>query len=225
MTMRIPNSFPLEARERLWEYLHSHSLSAGLGTPLSTCSIGAVNLALGNGLTDNIPQSMSLVIGIWMIKIQDAMPSRLRNSDGWKEALITFVDTVNSPAAEDRRLDLILQTMWGKVIPFLQPDADKGGYGEEWLMMSKTKSLASIGAAADAIVNTGLARPGHIYAVDAANEATKTVNDYRATHKDRAYHSASATLYASLSISETGNTDEFWEQVNPVQIFTNLAQV
>ena len=250
MTMRIPNSFPPEARKRLWEYLYSHSLSAGLGTPLSTCSLGAVNLALGNEVTDKIPQSMSQVIGSWVIKTQDAMPSRLRNSDGWKEALIASVDTGNSPAAEDRRLDLILQTMWGKVIPFLQPAADKRGYGEEWLMMSRTRSLASIQAATDAIVSTpeysqkpengGLAsiratidatvgtplpRSGHRYAADAARQAARTVDDYGETHAHRAYHSGGATLYASLSISETGNTNEFWEQVNPVQIFTNLAQV
>ena len=233
MTMRIPNTFPPEARKRLWEYLYSHSLSAGTNTPHSTCSIGAVNLALGNGVIDRIPQSMSQVIGSWIINVQDAMPNRLRNSDGWKKALVASVDTMNNPAAEDRRLELILQTMWGKVIPILQPAADKGGYGEEWLMMSKTKSLASIRAAADAIIDIGVPFPGHLYTANAAEEATKTVHDYRVTHRvmlcsdaaERAYHSANATHYASFSAYKTGISDEFWEQVNPVQILTNLTQV
>ena len=45
------------------------------------CSVAAINLALFGRLTDHVPPCMSLVVGRWIIRIQDAMPDTMRNSD------------------------------------------------------------------------------------------------------------------------------------------------
>ena len=76
-----------EADARLRDYLASHELVAGIGTEESACSVAAINLALTEKVTDAIPKCMSKVVGEWMIVVQDAMPSEMRNSPGWKRLL------------------------------------------------------------------------------------------------------------------------------------------
>ena len=67
--------------------LANMTLSSGIGDRVNACSIAAINLALTNTLTDDIPLCMSLVIGNWIIAIQDAMPDAMRNSATWKGLL------------------------------------------------------------------------------------------------------------------------------------------
>ena len=75
------------ADARLRDYLASHELVAGIGAEESACSVAAINLALTEQVTDTIPMCMSKVVGQWMIVVQDAMPSEMRNSLDWKRLL------------------------------------------------------------------------------------------------------------------------------------------
>lgn len=67
--------------------LANMTLSSGIGDWASPCSIAAINIALTNTLTDDIPLCMSLVIGNWIIGVQDEMPWAMRNSATWKGLL------------------------------------------------------------------------------------------------------------------------------------------
>ena len=134
-----------EADARLRNYLASHELVVGIGTEESACSVAAINLALTAELTDTIPMCMSKVIGQWMIVVQDAMPWEIRNSSGWKCLLPMAAGTGRE--REEERLALIMDWMWGTVLPDLQSVADQGGFGAEWRTMCVEKSLDAAGDA------------------------------------------------------------------------------
>lgn len=123
-------------------------LSRGVGTNERACSIAAINLALNGRLTDEIPACMSLVIGKWIIVVQDAMPEAMRNSPEWLSLLPIAAGTGRDHEAE--RATIILDWMWGTVLPSLQPQADAGGYGAEWRTMCEQRTEKSARAAARA---------------------------------------------------------------------------
>ncbi len=137
-----------EADARLRDYLASHELVAGIGTEESACSVAAINLALTERVTDAIPKCMSKVVGEWMIVVQDAMPSEMRNSPGWKRLLPMAAGTGRE--REEERLALVMNWMWGTVLPDLQSVADQGGFGAEWRTMCVEKSPEAAKAAAEA---------------------------------------------------------------------------
>ena len=72
-------------QQKITHWLHEHPiLSVGVGNEESACSVAAINLALYNRLTDDIPECMSEVVGAWIIVVQDEMPADIRNSDEWR---------------------------------------------------------------------------------------------------------------------------------------------
>jgi hypothetical protein len=128
--------------------LASMHLPSGLGDEQSACSIAAINLALSGRLTAAIPNCMSEVIGRWVIAVQDAMPGEMRNSEEWKSLLPLAAGT--GRGQEQARLDIILDWMWGTVLPSLQTLADQQGFGEQWQKMTTDRTVESANAAAEA---------------------------------------------------------------------------
>jgi hypothetical protein len=126
--------------------LASMHLPSGLGDEHSACSIAAINLALSGRLTDEIPDCMSEVIGRWIIVVQDAMPGELRNSARWKSLLPLAAGT--GRGQEQARLDIILDWMWGTVLPSLQTLADQQGFGAQWQKMTTGRTAESARAVA-----------------------------------------------------------------------------
>jgi hypothetical protein len=121
-------------------------LPSGLGDEHSACSIAAINLALSGKLTDEIPDCMSRVIGQWILVVQDAMPDDVRNSEEWKSLLPLAAGT--GRVNERERLDIILDWMWGTVLPSLQSIADQQGFGRQWQKMTTDRTAESANAAA-----------------------------------------------------------------------------
>ena len=137
--------------QKIADFLAEHQLSSGLGTAEEPCSIAAINLALTGRLSDDIPECMSLTIGRWIIRVQDAMPDAIRNSPQWKALLPLAAGTGRDPALEQRRAALLLDWMWSAVLPELQPLADAGGFGAAWrTMLTDRTSRAADAARADA---------------------------------------------------------------------------
>jgi len=126
--------------------LKDMTLPSGLGDEHSACSIAAINLALTGKLTDKIPDCMSLVIGRWIIGVQDAMPHEMRNSLRWKSLLPLAAGTGRDH--EQERLALIMEWMWGTVLPTLQPIAELRGFGAAWLRMTTERTEAAAKLAA-----------------------------------------------------------------------------
>lgn len=136
--------------------LHGMHLPVGLGTEESACSIAAINLALTGRLTDKIPDCMSEVVGRWIIRVQDAMPDEMRNSDRWKNLLPLAAGTGREHESE--RLEIIMDWMWGTVLSTLQPLADAEGFGAEWRRMTEDRSAEAAAAARVAMAAEEAAR-------------------------------------------------------------------
>ena len=135
-----------EQQTAIAEKLRDMHLPSGLGDEENACSIAAINLALTGELTDAIPDCMSVVIGQWIITTQDSMPDEMRNSDRWKSLLPLAAGTGREK--EKERLAIILDWMWGTVLPTLQPLADKRGFGDAWRRMTTERTAEAEAVAA-----------------------------------------------------------------------------
>ncbi len=163
-----------DADLRLREYLATHQLSQGVGNEESACSVAAINLALTGTLTDRIPECMSLVIGRWIIRVQDAMPSELRNSREWRDLLPLAAGTGRGHEAE--RAAVALGWMWD-ALALIQPVADERGFGAEWRKMCEQRAAL---AAADAAYAAAYADDAADAAYAAAHAAADAAAAYAA---------------------------------------------
>jgi hypothetical protein len=127
------------------DYFANRTIPSGLGTRESACSIAGINLALTGTLTDKIPDCMSEVIGHWIIVIQDSMLSSIRNSARWKSLLPYAAGTGRNKETE--RLAIILDWMWGTVLPSVQTTADERGFRAEWETMLTERTAYAANAA------------------------------------------------------------------------------
>ena len=205
--MSNSTEFTLEAKEKLIFYLNTHTLPKGLGTEEAACSIAAINLAISGELTDTIPECMSKVIGKWIINIQDAIPTELRNSTEWKFLLPQAAGTGREK--EQERKEIIMNWMWTIVLPIIQPIADKKGFGTKWKQMCELKTIAAAAAAAAA------ADAAASYAAsDAASDAATAATASYAAAAAAASDAAAATAAAS-----------YWKTVNPCLLLKQLIEV
>ena len=165
------------------------TIPSGLGNHENACSIAAINLALSGELTDEIPPCMSEVIGKWIIGVQDSMPDEIRNSNQWKALLPLAAGTGRDH--EPERLQIVMDWMWGTVLPSIQPIADSGGYGDQWRAMTATRTDAAARAARAAAGAADAADPAR--AADAADPARAAVY---------AAGAAGAAVYAAVYVAD-----------------------
>jgi hypothetical protein len=182
-----------EQETAIREWIHAHpTLSTGIGTAESACSVAAINLALTGELTDRVPDCMSEVIGRWVIGVQDRMPAEIRNSGAWRELLPLAAGTGRSHEAE--RTAMVLDWMWGTALPLVQPLAYAHGFGTAWRQMT-TDRTASAASAAYAAASATLSS-----AAIGASFAARRTGD---TATSAAYTAASAASAASAAASAT----------------------
>ncbi len=219
-----------EADARLRDYLASHELVAGIGTEELACSVAAINLALTEKVTDAIPKCMSKVIGQWMIVVQDAMPSEMRNSPGWKRLLPMAAGTGRE--REEERLALVMNWMWGTVLPDLQSVADQGGFGAEWRTMCVEKSPEAAKAAAEAAWDAARDAAWDAWdAWDAARAAAGAAarDAAGAAARDAAGAAAGAAAFAAAAARDAAwdawdaARAAAWERYDPVGLLARLV--
>lgn len=178
------------------------NISSGLGNIKSACSIAAINLALTGELTDNTPDCMSLVIGGWLIKIQDVMPDEMRNSKEWRELLPHAAGTGRDN--ESRRLDVIMDWMWNTVLPQVQPYAESNGFGSEWTAMCVSKTAAAAKTATHAYADTAAKTATHAYDDTAAAYAAYAAAHITAKTTARIAAAKTAAHTAHIAAGTTG---------------------
>ena len=83
----MPSTITAAERKKIEDFIRDRYIPEGMGDREAACSIAAINLALFNQLTDNVPACMSLPLGKWIIETQDEMPEDIRNSEEWKYLL------------------------------------------------------------------------------------------------------------------------------------------
>jgi hypothetical protein len=184
------------------------NIPSGVGTEEAACSVAAINLALDGRLTDKIPACMSPAIGRWMIGVQDAMPTEMRNSAAWRNLIPLAAGTGRDHEAA--RLAIIMDWMWGTVLPQLQGIADAGGFGVEWQCMCKTRTAWAAWAAVAAAWA----------AVAAARAAMAAAWAAMATGAAEAAGAARAAV-AAVAAAEAA----FWATVNPTDLLARLIAV
>jgi len=169
---KLTSTLTPEQQAKIRDLVTPMHLPSGLGSKEAACSIAAINLALTGELTDSIPECMSRVIGKWIIRVQDAMPDSIRNSDEWKNLLPLAAGTGREKEAERR--DMIMGWMWG-ALENLQPLADERGFGKAWATMTAEKSAAAAYAAYAAAAYAAAAYAAYAAAAAAAAYAAYAV--------------------------------------------------
>jgi hypothetical protein len=207
----MTQTFTQKHKAKLEQYLATHILPKGLGTKESACSIAAINLAISGILTDRIPDCMSDVLGKATIRLQDAMPEKMRNSLRYKALLPEMAGTGRKH--EQERLAILLDWMWSVVLPQLQPLADKHGFGTEWQTMCNLNTDAAADAAAAAADAASAA-----YAADAAIYAAGA---YASTDADYAADAAAGA--ASAAYAAGAYAADFWETVDPIGVLERMT--
>ena len=232
--MSNSTEFTLEAKEKLIFYLNTHTLPKGLGTEEAACSIAAINLAISGELTDTIPECMSKVIGKWIINIQDAIPTELRNSTEWKFLLPQAAGTGREK--EQERKEIIMNWMWTIVLPIIQPIADKKGFGTKWKQMCELKTIAAAAAAAAAAdaaaAAAAAADAAASYAADAAAaaDAADAAASYAASDAASDAATAATASYAAAAAAASDAAAataaaSYWKTVNPCLLLKQLIEV
>jgi hypothetical protein len=233
----MTQTFTQEHKAKLEEYLATHILPSGLGTKESACSIAAINLAISGRLTDRIPDCMSDVLGKATIRLQDAMPEEMRNSERYKALLPDMAGTGREH--EQERLAIIMDWMWSVVLPQLQHIADKHGFGDAWQTMCNLKTsdaayaaYAAARAAADdaddaayAAARAAAGAAGAAADADAAAAADAAYAAARAA-AGAAADAADAADYASLAAADAADAAggaDFWETVDPVGVLERMT--
>jgi hypothetical protein len=205
-----------EQQEAIAAFLNDRHIPAGLGTEEEACSIAAINLALTGTLNDTVPDCMSEVIGRWIIGAQDAMPDEMRNSAEWRELLPLAAGTGREN--EKERLDIILDWMWGTVLPSLQPLADEKGFGPQWSAMCTERTSEAARSAASAAY-------AYSYAYAAAAYAAAYSYAYAATDTAYAAYAASAadTAYSAYAAAVAAANAADWRTFDPIGLLRRLV--
>jgi hypothetical protein len=213
------STITIEQQQAIAAKLAGMTLPSGLGDEEAACSIAAINLALSGKLTDDIPPCMSEVLGKWIISVQDAMPDTMRNSERWKQLLPLAAGT--GRAKEKERLQIILDWMWGTVLPTLQPLADKHGFGREWQTMTAERTEAAAEAAADAATYAA----AEAWAAHAAAEAARAAAAEAARADAAAYAAADAAAAreAAWAAAYAARAD-VWQTFDPCGLLEKLIK-
>ena len=197
-------------------------IPAGLGNEDEACSVAAINLALTGELTDEIPDCMSVVIGKWIIKIQDEMPADMRNGDEWRGLLPLAAGTGREH--EQERAEIIMEWMWD-ALSLVQPIADEDGFGNEWRTMCTERTAEAAENAASAAAKAAYAVAKAAYAAaDAVAYAAEAAPAAAEAAAEAAAYAAGAAAEAAAYAAEAAPAD-FWRQVNPPALLRKLINV
>jgi hypothetical protein len=223
-----------EEEQQIADWLAEHpTLTEGVGTKESACSVAAWNLALTGTLTDKIPDCASEVIGRWIIRVQDSCPPEHgRGHTEWLRLLPLAAGTGREHEAE--RLAIVMGWMWGTVLPSLQPVADKNEFGEEWRAMCTVRTRAAADAAANAAEAAEAAKYA-AYAADAsadvamyAADAAADVAMYAADAAGNAAYAAADVAYAAaiaVDVAARMAGRDVWATFAPIEVLRQLIAV
>jgi hypothetical protein len=219
------------------DYFADRFIPAGLGNEEAACSIAGINLVLTGKLTDIIPDCMSGVIGTWIIEVQDAMPSEIRNSTRWKSLLPYAAGTGRS--RETERLAIILDWMWGTVLPSVQTTADERGFRAEWeTMLTERTAYAANAARMAASAAEWAARAAEAAAWAAAwaaagaeaagaeaaeaAEAAEGAAEWAAEGAARSAAAGAAAWAAEAGPAKLTSTTAVWEKFDPCGLLERM---
>lgn len=156
-------SFTKQDRERVARFLSKTTLSQGVGSPDSPCSIAAINLALTGRLTDERPPCMSPVIYHFAVEAQDSASHAMRNSREWKALLPWAAGSLDEDAVELERLEIVRGWLWDVVLPAVAVDMIPVPLRSPWASMMQGRNEEAVDkfleAARAILAETGVTSP------------------------------------------------------------------
>ena len=162
------------------------------------CTISEILLTLTGKLDDGPHPCICEVIRCWVIRIQDAMPDKIRNSMAWREAAAGIAGSAAGPEVTRRRVDFLLNWMWGALSDEAVLASIPGSAQPAWERMLTERTSATAHVAADAATR----------AADAATRAADAIT-YAALAADSVSNAAywrrrdlPGTLAALIAITE-----------------------
>jgi len=214
-------------QQKVREFLATRTISSGMGSRESACSIASINLALTGTLTDKVPPLSSPVACAWVRIIQDHIPHDMRNSSSWKDELLPQLATCGRKEAdEQRRIDLIFAWMW-TVLAKLQPLANRRGFGAEWRTMVREKTEAA-SETAELVANVARVTEAAVAAMwvtEAAMWAAMWAAE--AVASKTASSSANAAVWAISAIAGKATKKRMstlWSEISPVILLAQLVK-
>lgn len=221
-----------DQQKAIADLLARTSLCVGLGSgekngKITACSLAAINLALTGKLTDRIPDCMSLVIGRWIVRIQDRMPNEIRNSPEWRQLLPLAAGTGRDH--EGKRRDLILSWMWDRLGDEAVLKAVSASARTAWDAMTAERTSAAARRARDSVraayadaYAAGAAYAAYAAATAAyASDAASDASDAAADAASAAYAAGAAS--AAYAAYVDGN--DYWRRADPVGLLRALVAV
>jgi hypothetical protein len=233
-----------EAAIREWLAKHP-TLSVGVGTAESACSVAAINAALTGDVTAHVPHCMSAVIGQFIGHVQDAMPELLRNGQAWKSLLPLAAGTGRTHESE--RVAVLLDWIFGEVLPMLYRIARDSRIQSEWWRMTTERSISAIADAHDAALSV-LSRHEAKYTMLARARSAADRRLAMNMIDEQGYADAhflsclaamamgavvhantdprQSTVYVASIATRIGNDDIIaWDFINPVRVLQQLVAV
>jgi hypothetical protein len=196
-------------------------ITLGIGRDAEhACTIAAINLALGHRLEDERDPCMSPVIHSWVIRVQDAMPANVRNSQKWRQAACGIAGSAGGD--ETARLQLILDWMWNalgdEAVLAALPDQMR----PSWDVMLRERTTDT---AHSARVSYAPDAADAAYAADNAADAAKAAS-YAASAASAA-DVADAAAYAAYAVDAVCATAvaAYWERRNPATLLKQLCGI
>lgn len=107
-----------ETRARLRAALLDETFRLGMGVGTLTgerCTMAAINLILTGKLNDAPHPCVSEVIRRWVMRVQDVIPGRIRNSLAWRTAAVDIAGSATTRAAELARAQMLVAWMWDRL--------------------------------------------------------------------------------------------------------------
>ena len=193
---------PVESTQ-IANYLEAHELGHGLGTEERPCSIAAINLALGHGLSDKDPGAcMDPSIRSWIIEIQDDMPLDMMSPNTehgrrWRSLLPYVAGSREHPPPAQMYLDWMWERLGDEAVLEAVPAAAR----DKWETMLRERTA------------------------DAARDATAAYDAayayaYAATAATAAYAYATAVALAAADAARAA----YWHRADPAGLLAKLLE-
>lgn len=155
----------------------------------------------------------SKIASRWVRFVESELPKKIRNTAKWRAALRKLEICGNEPAAERRRKELLLDWLWTKVMPTLQPRATACGIAREWRKMCKQRTRKVTAETTETLRSIYM----RLYAVGMVARAALAAIDSDSNYADPGYYTAVAATNAARGATKC------WADWDPAGLLQQLV--
>jgi hypothetical protein len=140
-----------QQKEQISNILKETDITPSHISPFRCNTLWAINMGMTNEDSDEIPGCMSTIIGIFIKMMEKYAEKSLLNSAEYKDLIVISAFTGKDPIQEKKRLEILFEYIWKTVFPYVQPIAEKHGFGDYWKGLNDGKDMVKNQEARNAI--------------------------------------------------------------------------